>query len=159
MAEQNTANPRHDLLAAERTPIGQLALRKLVTVPSGATLREVANRLEQANVSSALVDTDGMPRDFVTERDLARGLAKGRGPDDPVGTVATRGLVWATTTTTLGEAADMMVQHEIRHLVVLAADGEAVGVLSMRDVFPVLLRRARQLTFPAADNRIVGPPG
>jgi CBS domain-containing protein len=145
MAELNTADPRHDLLAAERTPIGQLSLRKLVTVPSGASLREVASRLERADVSSALVDTHGLPREFVSERDLARGLAKGRGPDDPVETVATRGPVWATTTTTLGEAADMMVRHEIRHLVVLAADGEAVGVLSMRDVFPVLLRRTRQL--------------
>lgn len=144
MTELDTEDPRHDLLAAERTPIGQLSLRKLVTVPSGLTLREVASRLEKANVSSALIETHGLPREFVSERDLARGLAKGRGPTDTVETVATKGPVWATTTTTLGEAADMMVQHEIRHLLVLSADGEAVGVLSMRDVFPVLLRRARQ---------------
>jgi CBS domain-containing protein len=133
------------LLAAERTPIGQLSLQPVVTVPPGISLREVASRLEKANVSSALVETHGLPREFVSERDLARGLAKGRGPTDTVETVATRGPVWATTTTTLGEAADMMVDHEIRHLLVLSAEGEAVGVLSMRDVFPVLLRRARQL--------------
>jgi CBS domain-containing protein len=120
-------------------------LRKPVMVPPDTTLREVANRLELANVSSALIYSHGLPREIVSERDLARGLAKGRGPDDPVETVATRGLVSATTTTTLGEAADMMIQHEIRHLVVLGADGEAIGVLSMRDVFPVLLRRARQV--------------
>jgi CBS domain-containing protein len=152
MAEPNTASPRRDLLAADRTPLGQLALRKPVTVPPEATLREVANRLEQANVSSALIYSHGLPREFVSERDLARGLAKGRGPDDRVEAVATKGLVSATTTTTLGEAADMMVQHEIRHLVVLASDGEALGVLSMRDVFPVLLRRARQVSSLAEPN-------
>ena len=146
MGRLNTEDLGHVPLAAERTPIGRLSLRKLVTVPSGISLREVASRLEKANVSCALVETHGLPREFVSERDLARGLAKGRGPTDTVETVATRGPVWATTTTTLGEAADMMVEHEIRHLLVLSAEGEAVGVLSMRDVFPILLRRARQLT-------------
>lgn len=145
MAKLDTRETGHEVLAAERTPIGELSLRKLVTVPPGATLGEVARQLEEANVSSALVETQGLPRKFVSERDLARGLARGLGPADPVETVATKGPVWATTSTTLGEAAEMMVQHEIRHLLVLTAGGEAAGVLSMRDVFPVLLRRARQV--------------
>jgi CBS domain-containing protein len=140
---------RQDVLAAERTPIGELSLRRLVTVRPGTSLADVARKLEDANVSSVLIETEGLPREFVSERDLARALARGLGPTDPVEAVATKGPVWATTTTTLGEAAEMMVQHEIRHLVVLSAEGESVGVLSMRDVFPVLLRRARQLGGPA----------
>ena len=92
-------------------------------------------------MSSALVGEH--PYTFLSERDLTRALAEGRLPDEPVATVTTKAPIWATTTTRLGDAAEMMLRHEIRHLVVIAATGELVGVLSMREAFTVLLYAAR----------------
>jgi CBS domain-containing protein len=138
------------VLANSHTALGALSFRPVVKARPGVTLREVAKLMVDANASSVLIDEAGVR--MLTERDLAHALVAGFGPDTPAENVASAAPVWATPTTRVGEAADLMLHHEIRHLVVLAADGTAVGVLSMRDIFPLLLREAREGTFgPTAD--------
>jgi len=97
----------------------------------------VAKRLREEEVSSVLVGES--PREIITERDLTRALAEGMGSDDPIGAITERTAVWATTTSHVIDAARMMLHHEIRHLIVLAPDGTAAGVISMRDIFSLLL--------------------
>lgn len=120
-----------------RREVGTLPLRPIVRVTEGATLREVARAMREANVSSALVGH--LPRRIVTERDLTRGLAEGLGPDAPVEEVAERIPVWVTTTSQVLDVAEMMVRHQLRHLIVVAPRGEEVGIVSMRDVFALFL--------------------
>lgn len=140
--EERTPNTEANIHAT----IGSLTLRPVVTVPTNAPLAEVARRLEEANVSAAVVGDHPRLGQFVTERDLTRALAHHQGPDDPVGTTATQGPVWVTPATSLLEAGQIMVRHEVRHLVVIVpTTGEAIGVVSMRDVLPVLLRAAQGL--------------
>jgi len=117
--------------------LGTLPLRPVVRVPEGARLGEVAKRLREEEVSSVLVGES--PREIITERDLTRALAEGMGSDDPIGAITERTAVWATTTSHVIDAARMMLHHEIRHLIVLAPDGTAAGVISMRDIFSLLL--------------------
>ena len=100
-------------------------------------LRETASMLREANVSSALVGDS--QRDIVTERDLTRALAEGWGPQAPLDAFEERTPIWATTTTHVIDAAEMMLHHEVRHLIVLGIDGKAVGVVSMRDIFSMLV--------------------
>lgn len=123
--------------AALHRELGTLSLRDVVRVPPGASLRETARRLREADASSALVGDSH--HDIVTEGDLTRAFAEGRGLDDPVETIEERTPVWATTTSHVIDAAEMMLHHEIRHLVVLGIDGRAVGVVSMRDIFSMLI--------------------
>jgi CBS domain-containing protein len=126
--------------------VGSLALRPVLTVPEDASLAEASRRLEEANVSAAVVGHEPTVGRFVTERDLTRAMAHEEGPLDSVGMIATQGPVWVTPDTSLLEAAQAMVRHEVRHLlVILPATGKAVGVISMRDVFPVLLQAAQSL--------------
>ena len=117
--------------------LGTLSLRDVVRVPARATLRETASVLREADVSSALVGDSH--RDIVTERDLTRALAEGWGPQAPVDAFDERTPIWATTTTHVIDAAEMMLHHGIRHLIVLGIDGKAVGVVSMRDIFSMLI--------------------
>jgi CBS domain-containing protein len=133
--------------------VESLALRPVVTVPEGASLAEVARRLEEANISAAVVGDHPKLGRIVTERDLTRALAHRHSPEDPVDTTATQGPVWVSPGTSLQEAGDIMVRHEVRHLlVILPATGEVVGVVSMRDVLPVLLRAAESLSSTVASN-------
>jgi CBS domain-containing protein len=126
--------------------VGSLTLRPVLTVPEGASLAEAARRLEEANVSAAVVGDQPKLGRFVTERDLTRAMAHQEGPQDSVGMIATQGPVWVTPDTSLLEAGEIMVRHEVRHLLVIVpATGDAVGVVSMRDVFPVLVRAAEGL--------------
>ena len=117
--------------------LGTLPLRDVVRVPAGASLRETAERLRKADVSSALVGDS--QRDIVTERDLTHALAEGHGPDDPVEAIEERTPIWAVTSSHVIDAAEMMLRHEIRHLIVLRPDGRAAGVISMREIFSLLV--------------------
>lgn len=116
--------------------LAELTLRPPVGVSREATIREAAAAMEEAQVSSVLLG--GHPAWLVTEHDLVGALAAGLDPDEP-GQVATRSPVWATTTTTVGDAAAMMAKHCVQHLLVQTADGELVGVLSRREALRQLL--------------------
>ncbi|MBO0713203.1 MAG: AAA family ATPase [Acidimicrobiales bacterium] len=133
--------------------VASLAIRPVVTVPEGASLAEVARRLEEANISAAVVGAEQKLGRIVTERDLTRAMAHRQAPEDVVDTTATQGPVWVTPGTSLLEAAQIMVRHEVRHLlVILPTTGEVVGVVSMRDVLPVLLRAAERLPSTVAPD-------
>lgn len=124
--------------------LADLRFAEVVRVPIGTSLGEVARRLREANVSSAVVGDSPAPSTIVTERDLTKALAEGKSSADPVESVATRTPLWATVTSRVEDAADIMLHHEIRHLIVIGPEGRPVGVLSMRDVFSVLLDQARR---------------
>ena len=109
--------------------LGELTLDAPVEVSRDATIREAAALMEDAGVSCLLVGAS--PPWFVTEHDLAGGLAAGMGPDSLVGPLASRAPVWATVTSTVADALSMMVHHRVRHLLVLNADGGPAGILSV----------------------------
>lgn len=135
------------LEAQLRRQVGTLRLHPIVRVPVDATLGEAARAMREANVSSALVGH--LPRRIVTERDLTRALADGYGPKDPVEGIAGQIPVWATTTSQVFDVAVMMVRHQLRHLILVYPNGEEAGIVSMRDVFALLL--PPHLSFSLAD--------
>jgi CBS domain-containing protein len=116
--------------------IDALPLAQPLRVAQSTTLREVASIMEDMRLSCVLV---GPGRHLVTEHDLAGGLAAGLMADSSVDQVATRMPIWATSSSTLLDAIEMMVKHGIRHLLVLAADGTALGVLSLSTATEALL--------------------
>ena len=120
------------------TPISKLELRPPVLEGRQATIRQVAARMRSEDVSSIVIDTE--PPSIITERDLARVLASDVEPSEPAMRVATRAPVWVPPTITVVHAAATMVQVGMRHMLVLASTGEPVGVVSMRDLFEILLR-------------------
>src|SRR5579875_2398671 len=131
-AEMEHAPARDSVLRRE---LGSLPLRSVVRVRAGSSLREVAATLLREGVSCALVGDSN--HELVTERDLTRAIATGRGPNDPVESVVVRMPVWATTTSEVADAAAMMLEHGVRHLVVLRIDGTVAGVVSMRQIFAI----------------------
>jgi signal-transduction protein with cAMP-binding, CBS, and nucleotidyltransferase domain len=117
------------------SPIGYLAYGPAVTVPAGISLEEAALTMRKANVSSLLV---GPQRHIATERDLTRALAAGLRPEEPIGTVASQPICVSANTSVV-DAAALMLNQEIRHLVIDGcADGPAV--VSLRAVMAVLLQ-------------------
>lgn len=117
--------------------IGTLALKEVVRVPARCSIRDAARHLRESNVSLALIGDE--PREIITERDLTRALAEGHDATESVEQIAERTPLWVTTTSHVADVATMMLEHEVRHLVVLAPNGKAVGVVSMRDVFAMLV--------------------
>jgi len=109
--------------------------RKVVTVGPDHTLREAARRMTAAEVGAIVViDPEGMGPGILTERDLLH--SNGRDEDldtELVRDHMTQRLTYAPADASLEQAAEEMVRHRFRHVVVL--DGsEVVGILSMRDI-------------------------
>jgi signal-transduction protein with cAMP-binding, CBS, and nucleotidyltransferase domain len=126
------------VLSIARTPLGELALRPPVRVAPEDSLEAVAQLMRHEGVSSVLVGPD--PAAFATERDLVHALAEGLGPQQTIGDVATACPLWVPASMQLGEAAASMVQHDMRHLLVMDYRGTVIGVLSMRSALRMLLQ-------------------
>lgn len=128
------------------TGIGCLVVRRAVMVPPTATLREAASALRAANVSSALV---GGPGAIFTERDLTDAWAAGATGDEAVSVMASDHPVVVAAGMPVVEAAALMLNREVRHLIVLMDDGSA-GVVSLRSVMAVLLQAVKPELWLAA---------
>jgi CBS domain-containing protein len=115
----------------------------LVGVGSSATLQDAATAMHAHDVSCVLVG--GGPA-LLTERDLARAYRLGLGHTSPVTAVETMEPLTTTTDVTLLTAARLMLQHHVRHLVVLGSQGEVLAVVSLRAASRILARS----TDPAA---------
>ncbi len=123
--------------------IGALALEPPIRLSEGTTVAGAAQAMEEADLSCVLIG-EGAPR-VVTDHDLALAVAAGIAPSAPVREIATKEPVWATTSTTVADAAALMTGNGIRHLVVIAPDGEVAGILSLLATTRALLEWAPPL--------------
>jgi CBS domain-containing protein len=115
--------------------IRDVMTESVVTAPPDCPVRHVAELMRERNVGSVvLVDGEGRPAGFVTDRDLAVSvLADGRDPDEPVAGHASAPVVTGAPDMAVEQAAELMVRHGIRRLPVL--DGDAmVGILTLDDL-------------------------
>jgi CBS domain-containing protein len=112
----------------------------VLTVGPGHTLRQIAQAMKDRKVGAAVVDDpDGEGAGIITERDILGSIAAGEDPEsETAGTHQTEDVVYAAPDWTLEQAADEMLRHSFRHLVVLEA-GDVVGIVSMRDLVRVYM--------------------
>jgi sulfide:quinone oxidoreductase len=134
--------PHRPLEAAVEDALGESALPRVGEVMSADpllvapedTLGEIAERMRERDLGSALVADCGRLIGILTSRDLLRALA-GR-----VHSSEARAREWMTAepiavsrTTTLEAAAILMTEHDIHHLPVVEGE-RPVGTVGMRDV-------------------------
>ena len=137
MATVRTVSGPVNVVSA-RSPLSRLVVPPVVGISGAASLIEAAQMMELANVSALLVDDRA---GIVTERDLARALGAGRSPEDTVSTVATPHPLVVDGAMSVLDAAALMLNEQVRHLVVVLPE-EQRGVVSIRDLLAVLLEAA-----------------
>jgi CBS domain-containing protein len=113
--------------------------RDLLTVEAGAPIVAVAQRMADRNVGAVLVLTNGRLAGIMTERDLMRAVGRGLRDDAVVGEHMTANPDTIAPDDTIEHAAVMMIHGGYRHLPVVDVD-DVVGVLSIRDLVPMLLQ-------------------
>jgi CBS domain-containing protein len=102
--------------------VSDLMRKKLVTIKESASVQDAANKMKEKNVSSlVVVDENGRPLGLITERDLVRKIcirdvytSKVTNKDimsSPLITVESKSLS--------SEAVDIMLQNNVRHLLVI----------------------------------------
>jgi CBS domain-containing protein len=114
-----------------------------ISVDEKLTLRSLSCVLSGLDVGVALVhDAEGAAY-VVSERDIVRALADGADPDEVwAADIGTNEVVVAETEATVLAVAETMANDGVRHLPVVEGE-QIVGVVSVRDVLPVLATYAR----------------
>jgi CBS domain-containing protein len=123
------------------TTVSDLMRKKLVTIKESASVQEAANKMKEKNVSSlVVVDENGRPLGLITERDLVRKIcirdvytSKVINKDimsSPLITVKSKSLP--------SEAVDIMLQNNVRHLLVIDNESsedvnKPVGIITPLD--------------------------
>jgi CBS domain-containing protein len=102
--------------------ISDIMRKKLETIEELASVQEAAKKMKDKNVSSLVViDGNGRPEGLVTERDLARKVCI----NDVHTSTITNKEIMSSPLITIGSksspsvAADMMLQKNVRHLLVV----------------------------------------
>lgn len=126
---------------------GAAALRVIARSPVfvhlDTVLRDVAAVMAEESIGVVLVRGRERPAGIVSERDLVAALAEGADPDKArAGDVMTSDLACVPLGTNILDVADLMLENEIRHIL-LVTDQATVGVVSMRDIMTVLADASR----------------
>ena len=96
--------------------------KRLETIEDSASVQDAAKKLKDRDVSSLIVvDSEGKPQGLVTERDIVTKVCTS---DTLTSTVTNKQimsvpLIAIDSTSTPAVAADMMLQHNVRHLLVI----------------------------------------
>jgi CBS domain-containing protein len=116
------------------TSIGEIMTQKLETVDPSNTAQEAAKRMADKNVSSLVViDKAAKPIGIVTERDLVRQVCVNDASSSAViiHHIMSSPLVTIDANSSVEEAADIMIQNKVRHLLVVSENGNrALGIIT-----------------------------
>jgi CBS domain-containing protein len=111
-----------------------VAIRHLLTVGPGASLRRAAKVMTDRGVGCAVVVEKEKVAGIVTERDILRAVADDRIMDDAtVEDVMTRDVVSGAPGWEIVRAVKTMTEGGFRHLLVMEMD-DPVGIVSLRDL-------------------------
>ncbi|MCI0849879.1 MAG: CBS domain-containing protein [Chloroflexi bacterium] len=115
--------------------IVSLKLPSPLCVPSGTSVRQVIDTVQQRETGAVLVCEGKRLAGIMTERDvLMKVLARDVSYHDPVDKFMTANPATLTADRTLGEAIAMMTQEGFRNVPIVDAAGEAIALLRVRDV-------------------------
>jgi len=104
------------------TTLRDIMRKRLETIDDSASVQEAAKKMKDKDVSSLIVvDGDGKPQGLVTERDLVTKVCVNNTYTSEITTrqIMSVPLITISSTSTPAIAVDMMLRHNVRHLLVI----------------------------------------
>jgi predicted transcriptional regulator len=130
-------------MADPNNPVREVMSRGAFSIDEKMTLRSLASVLAELDIGVALVARPDGDAGIVSERDVVRALAEGADADEVwAADIMVDALVLAEPEETIVDVAHRMVAEGVRHVAIVER-GTIVGVVSARDVLPVLADFAR----------------
>lgn len=122
-------------------PVKDVMTRDVCTIKKDAKIDELARKLIEYGVGSAVVVDSERPIGIVTEKDLiAKVVARNKKPSEVlVSEIMSTPLITITPRTSLRDAAKIMIKMGIRRLPVIDNTGKLVGIITDNDILSVSL--------------------
>ncbi|WP_151703468.1 EAL domain-containing protein [Nitrincola alkalilacustris] len=128
----NSQGLEHDLFLRS---LSEVCNRDPMRLPSACTLRLAINRMRTADLTAALVETEQGGFQIITETDVISFLATySKDLDRPLSAFGLNKLVAVPGELSLYNARRHFRKHGFRHLGVLSASGEVIGLASYSDI-------------------------
>ncbi|MEK8071872.1 putative nucleotidyltransferase substrate binding domain-containing protein [Rhodococcoides navarretei] len=128
--------------SAGRT-VGELVSAPAVFTPVGTTVRDAVRQMTEQGSSYVLVPLRGSRHGIFTDRDLRiRVVAAGIGVDTPIEKVMTSPAETVTADRLAGTVLMDMLERGMRHMPVVSARGEVLGVVEDSDLHAASTRRS-----------------
>jgi diguanylate cyclase (GGDEF)-like protein/PAS domain S-box-containing protein len=127
---------RLDLSAlAGQRKVSTVARRTTVAMPPTASLQQALDLMLSQRMTCVVVVKDEMPIGIVTERDIVRLYAQHSDEREmQLGQVMAAPLLTLTENEPTSRAAELMLTHKLRHMVVVDSLGRMVGVVTEHDL-------------------------
>lgn len=114
--------------------------QEILTIDPADTLAEAARRMRDRGAGSAVITVAARRPAIITERDLLRSIADGADlTTTPVSAYMTPDAVSVTANWHVVDVARTMIERGFRHVIVVDASEQVVGMLSIRDIVRALL--------------------
>ena len=123
-----------------KTTIAEIMSKKIETIEESASVQELALKMKDKNISSLLVvDNFGKSKGLITERDLIRKVCVKDICTSQVivKEIMSLPLITINSNESPSTAIDIMLQHNIRHLLVVDDETEInqpIGIVTPRDL-------------------------
>lgn len=114
--------------------IKDIVQREHMSVPSNASLRELVEVMEKNGRGLVVILRDRTPAGILTERDVVQILNKGIDLDEMAYPYSTKSLIIIREDRTIGHALAMMMENNIRRVIVSDKGGAFVGALTQQDL-------------------------
>jgi len=119
---------------AESDIVKEYMKANVITVSKDTTMEQVAKIMTEKNIGSVIVVDNGKPVGIITERDIVKGIGKGKKLDSKAEEIMTSSLITIREDSPITGALALMRQFNIRHLPVVNDKGELTGIISIRDI-------------------------
>ena len=114
--------------------VREVMTESVVTAQPGTSVRQIAELMRERNVGSVIIVEQDRPIGFITDRDLAVSVvADARDVSDHVADHATAPVVTAAPGMEIAEAAEIMVRHGVRRLVIVEQE-RLIGIVTLDDI-------------------------
>ena len=125
---------------AGRRHVAAVMTRSVLSLPPGANLQQAVELMEDHHNNCVVVAENDYPIGIVTERDLVRLFSEqDGGVDSCLGEVMTCPVRTVPSETTVTEAAELMLETGMRHLVVVDSSGILVGLVGEHDLTQIMM--------------------
>jgi CBS domain-containing protein len=148
----NVPAPRDGEIDPTQQPAGALVREQPLIRDPGISLQEAAHHMAESGSGSLLVGLEEGEFGILTDHDLrSRVVAKGLSLETPVRDVVTTPVFTMRADQAAADVLLAMLNHGIRHVPVLSANEEVLGVVTDRDLLAAQARRSFVLRRAIAD--------